>query len=137
MGGQPKLRVGGRHHARAADIARGCMCSSHFFPFLKIFLSVFDFSKGKNIFFKKFSNNGLVSKKIEKKLSLSRVGWGSRPKVIKITFFLPFPKAFSVRNHCKMLSYLLDVWSVLFCLKMKMLIGVKKVAQDHKNNTEK
>ena len=34
--------------------------AAYFFPFLKIFLSVFDFSKGKNHFFsKKFSNNGL------------------------------------------------------------------------------
>ena len=51
----------------------------NFFPFLKIFRSVFDFSKGKKIFFfKKFSNNGLVSKKIEFFLSLSRGGQDSK-----------------------------------------------------------
>ena len=61
------------HGGWAAKIARGrptsraVVCVAvNFFPFLKIFLSVFDFSKGKKIiFFKKFSNNGLVSKKIE------------------------------------------------------------------------
>jgi len=62
VGGQPKLRVGGRHHARAADItrarptSRAVVCVAvNFFPFLKIFLSVFDFSKGKKTFFSKSS----------------------------------------------------------------------------------
>ena len=64
VGGQPKLRVGGRHHARAADIARSCMCSSQFFSFFENFSKCFWLFKGeKIIFFKKFSNNGLVSKK--------------------------------------------------------------------------
>ena len=67
VGGQPILRVGGRHHGRATDIARGCMCSSQFFSFFENFSKCFWLFKGeKIIFFKKFSNNGLVSKKIEK-----------------------------------------------------------------------
>ena len=43
----------------AADILRGvaeiCLPKTHFFPFLKIFLSVLDFFKGKNTLFSKNS----------------------------------------------------------------------------------
>ena len=45
----------------AADILCGvakiCLAKTHFFPFLKIFLSVFDFFKGKNTLFSKNSQN--------------------------------------------------------------------------------
>ena len=66
---------------RARPTLRAVVCVAvNFFPFLKIFLSVFDFSKGKKHFFQKISNNGLVSKKIEKNLSLSRGEGGQDPK---------------------------------------------------------
>ena len=45
----------------AADISRDaadiCLPKTHFFPFLKIFLSVFDFFNGKNTLFSKNSQN--------------------------------------------------------------------------------
>ena len=56
VGGQPKLRVGGRHHARAADIARSCMCSSQFFSFFENFSKCFWLFKGEKTFFSKRSS---------------------------------------------------------------------------------
>ena len=59
-----------------------------FLAIFEIFFKCFQLFQGqKNIFFKKCSKNGLVSKKQKIFLSLSRVG-GSDLKVIKITFFL-------------------------------------------------
>ena len=66
---RPTLRMFSRHHTCAANNTRGwspvCM-AVYSCPFMKIFLCVVDFSKGKIFFSSKSSYNGLVSKKIEK-----------------------------------------------------------------------
>ena len=58
-----------RHFAWWADILRGaadiCLPKTHFFPFLKIFLSVLDFFKGKNkLSLKNSQKIGLVAENL-------------------------------------------------------------------------
>ena len=91
--------VGSQNCAWAADItrarptSRAVVCVAvNFFSFFENFSKCFWLFKGeKIIFFKKFSNNGLVSKK-NRKIFYHFLGGGVKTQSDKNHFFEPFPK---------------------------------------------